>query len=69
MKEDRKQLLRDNAERLKAAGFTDKEIAILSRGGRRRLDNSPWAKKGEEREWDRDKVEGNEGPVKPVWAR
>lgn len=69
MQEDRKQLLGDNTERLKAAGFTDKEIAILSRGGRRRLDNSPWAKKGEAREWDRDKVEGNDGPVKPVWAR
>ncbi|KAL1890860.1 hypothetical protein Sste5346_008001 [Sporothrix stenoceras] len=75
MQEDRKQLLRDNTERLKAAGFTDKEIAILSRGGRRRLDTSnsnsksPWAKKGEAREWDRDKVAGNDGPPRPEWAR
>ncbi|KIH87567.1 hypothetical protein SPBR_05086 [Sporothrix brasiliensis 5110] len=69
MQKDRKQLLRDNTERLKAAGFTDREIAIMSRGGRRRLDSSPWAKKGEAREWDRDKVAGQEGPAKPAWAR
>ncbi|CAK7223685.1 hypothetical protein SBRCBS47491_005291 [Sporothrix bragantina] len=69
MQDDRKQLLRDSSERLRKAGFTDREIAILARGGRRRPDYTPWAKRGEAREWDRDKVEGDEGPAKPAWAR
>ncbi|CAK7224726.1 hypothetical protein SCUCBS95973_005615 [Sporothrix curviconia] len=69
MQDDRKQLLRGSAERLRKAGFTDKEIAILARGGRRHPGHTPWAKKGEAREWDRDKVEGDDGPAKPVWAR
>ncbi|CAK7218159.1 hypothetical protein SEUCBS140593_003450 [Sporothrix eucalyptigena] len=69
MQDDSRGLLRDSAERLKAAGFTDKEIAILARGGRRQRGYTPWAKRGEEREWDRDKVDGDDGPAKPAWAR
>ena len=69
MQRDRKQLLRDGAERLRAAGFTDKEIAIWSRGGRREVADVPWAKKGEAREWDRGKEKGDDGPAKPLWAR
>lgn len=71
MQRDRQQLLRDGAERLRAAGFTDKEIAIWARGGRRPMASADdaWSKAGEQREWDRGKVAGEDGPAKPLWAR
>ncbi|CAK7263610.1 hypothetical protein SEPCBS57363_000652 [Sporothrix epigloea] len=70
MHEDRKKLLQyNNTKRLREAGFTDKEISILECGGRRRLVQTLWAKKGEARDWDRGKVEGVDGPAKPDWAR
>lgn len=69
MQRDRQQLLREGAARLKAAGFTDREIAIWSRGGRRDVSDVQWTKQGEAREWDRGKVAGEDGPARPQWAR
>lgn len=69
MHDDRKQLLYNNTKRLREAGFTDKEVSILECGGRRRLVQTLWAKKGEARDWDRGKVKGVDGPAKPDWAR
>lgn len=68
------------AERLRAAGFTEDEIARWEKsrppgsgGGNREgdVEDVRWRKRGEGREWDRGKVENGEGGVdlKAEWAR
>ncbi|OAA53480.1 hypothetical protein SPI_09408 [Niveomyces insectorum RCEF 264] len=69
MQRDRRQLLRTGAERLRAAGFSDREIAIWARGGKREAADVRYSKPGEEREWDRGKIKGEDGPAVPLWAR
>ncbi|EFX02763.1 hypothetical protein CMQ_2692 [Grosmannia clavigera kw1407] len=45
MQRDRQSMLREGAARLKAAGFTDREIAIWTRGGKRDVADIQWTKK------------------------
>ena len=74
---DRTKWRQQGAERLKAAGFTDEEVAGWEKGkasadGREKdVDDVRWRKKGESREWDRGKVLDEAGGValKAEWAR
>ncbi|TKA55304.1 hypothetical protein B0A55_12298 [Friedmanniomyces simplex] len=71
---DRAKWKTNQAERLKAAGFTDEEVGRWEKGGERGekdVEDVKWRKKGEGREWDRGKVVDEEGGVetKAEWAR
>ncbi|TKA25958.1 hypothetical protein B0A50_05470 [Salinomyces thailandicus] len=68
---DRAKWKSQGAERLKAAGFTDDEVARWEDGGRERDERDvKWRKRGEGREWDRGKVAEGEGvALKAEWAR
>ncbi|KAK4495135.1 hypothetical protein PRZ48_013462 [Zasmidium cellare] len=73
---DRAKWRKSGAERLKAAGFTDDEVAKWEKGGGGRdgeekdISDVRWNKKGEGREWDRGKtVDGERVDVKAEWER
>ncbi|PNS19573.1 hypothetical protein CAC42_7417 [Sphaceloma murrayae] len=52
---DRQKWKEKGAERLKAAGFSDADVKKWS-SGKQDADDVRWAKKGEDREWDRGKT-------------
>ena len=60
---DRQKWHQAGAARLRAAGFTDEEIAKWERGGEKKEEDVRWVKRGESREWDRGKVIDDEGVV------
>jgi hypothetical protein len=62
---DRQKWKQSGADRLRAAGFTEKEITKWEKGGEKREEDVRWAKQGEGREWDRGKVMGLDGVVTP----
>jgi len=68
---DRQRWKEQGAERLKAAGFSEKEVRSWEKGGEKTEEDVRWAKNGEGREWDRGKVVDNEGDVelKAEWGR
>ncbi|KAK4555312.1 hypothetical protein LTR86_007609 [Recurvomyces mirabilis] len=76
---DRMKWRTQGAERLRAAGFTEEELerAQASRsagdgreGREKGVEAVRWAKAGEGREWDRGKVEDEDGvDLKAAWAR
>ena len=78
---DRQKWRQQGADRLRAAGFSEKEIdswehTKLDAKGDKVMDEADvkWNKKGEGREWDRGKVAGEDGDdafvhVKPEWGR
>ncbi|KAK1055436.1 hypothetical protein LTR12_014743 [Friedmanniomyces endolithicus] len=71
---DRTKWKTNQAERLKAAGFTDEEVGRWKKGGERGekdVEDVKWRNKGDGREWDRGKVVDEEGRVetKAEWAR
>ncbi|KAI4724886.1 hypothetical protein E4T49_07380 [Aureobasidium sp. EXF-10728] len=68
---DRQKWKQQGADRLRAAGFTEKEVAKWEKGGDKSEEDVVWAKKGEGREWDRGKVVDEHGlvEVKPEWGR
>ncbi|ORY60664.1 uncharacterized protein BCR38DRAFT_411801 [Pseudomassariella vexata] len=60
---DRQMWKQQGADKLRAAGFTDKEIKKWEKGGKRDEADVRWSKLGEQREWDRGKA-----PVPgPTW--
>ncbi|KIW00981.1 uncharacterized protein PV09_07503 [Verruconis gallopava] len=61
--EARAKFKKTQAERLKAAGFTDEEVKLWERGGNKDERDVKWAKLGEGREWDRGKVLDVDGRV------
>lgn len=67
---DRQRWKQQGAERLKAAGFSDAEVKKWEKGGEKDENDVQWTKKGEDREWDRGKVMGEDGvELEPAWAR
>ncbi|KAK0806034.1 hypothetical protein LTR59_003852 [Friedmanniomyces endolithicus] len=71
---DRTKWKTNQAERLKAAGFTGEEVGRWKKGGEKGekdVEDVKWKKKGDGREWDRGKVVDEEGRVetKAEWAR
>lgn len=73
---DRAKWRKSGAERLKAAGFTDYEVAKWEKGGsgkgsgEKDISDVRWNKRGEGREWDRGKtVDGGRVDVKAEWGR
>ncbi|KAH0353652.1 hypothetical protein KCU83_g3010, partial [Aureobasidium melanogenum] len=68
---DRQRWKQQGADRLRAAGFTEKEVSKWEKGGEKSEEDVVWAKKGEGREWDRGKVVDEHGLVelKPEWGR
>ena len=68
---DRQKWKQQGADRLRAAGFTEKEVSKWEKGGDKSEEDVVWAKKGEGREWDRGKVVDEHGlvDVKPEWGR
>ncbi|KAG9996612.1 hypothetical protein KCU78_g17368, partial [Aureobasidium melanogenum] len=68
---DRQRWKQQGADRLRAAGFTEKEVNQWEKGGEKSEEDVVWAKKGEGREWDRGKVVDEHGSVefKPEWGR
>jgi hypothetical protein len=69
--QDRQKWKQQGAERLRAAGFTDKEISTWEKGGTKNEDDVRWTKPGEGREWDRGKIITADGAVTtaPDWGR
>lgn len=53
---DRQKYKSVQGDRLRAAGFTEDEVAKWESGGEKKEEDVKWAKKGEGREWDRGKV-------------
>lgn len=53
---DRQMWRRTGADRLRAAGFTEVEVAKWEKGDKKDETDVRWAKKGEDREWDRGKT-------------
>ncbi|KAI5246595.1 hypothetical protein E4T43_02667 [Aureobasidium subglaciale] len=68
---DRQKWKQQGAERLRAAGFSEKHVTKWEKGGEKSEEDVVWAKKGEGREWDRGKVIDEHGlvDVKPEWGR
>ncbi|KAK6008699.1 hypothetical protein QM012_000602 [Aureobasidium pullulans] len=68
---DRQRWKQQGADRLRAAGFTEKEVSKWEKGGEKSEEDVVWAKKGQGREWDRGKVVDEHGSVelKPEWGR
>ena len=68
---DRQKWKQQGADRLRAAGFTEKEVSKWEKGGEKSEEDVVWTKKGEGREWDRGKVVDEHGSVdvKPEWGR
>jgi hypothetical protein len=58
------------ADRLRAAGFTEEEVAKWEKGGNKKEEDVRWRGKGEGREWDRGKVLGEDDVEIDVgWGR
>lgn len=68
---DRQKWQKSGADRLRAAGFTEDEVAKWEKGGEKHEGDVKWSKRGESREWDRGKVIDEDGVVKqePSWGR
>ncbi|THZ54290.1 hypothetical protein D6C90_00095 [Aureobasidium pullulans] len=68
---DRQKWKQQGADRLRAAGFSEKHVTKWEKGGEKSEEDVVWAKKGEGREWDRGKVVDEHGVVelKPEWGR
>jgi hypothetical protein len=68
---DRQKWKLQGAERLRAAGFSERDVSKWETGAEKSQDDVVWAKKGEGREWDRGKLVDEDGivDVKPEWAR
>ncbi|THY34285.1 hypothetical protein D6D01_02039 [Aureobasidium pullulans] len=68
---DRQKWKQQGADRLRAAGFSEKDVTKWEKGGEKSEEDVVWAKKGEGREWDRGKVVDEHGVVelKPEWGR
>lgn len=70
---DRARWKSQGADRLRAAGFTDEQVAKWEQSGKEKGEGDVrWARKGEGREWDRGKLvddETGEIEVKPEWGR
>jgi hypothetical protein len=68
---DRQKWHQAGAARLRAAGFTDEEIAKWEKGGEKTEEDVKWVKRGESREWDRGKVIDDEeiASVDMNWGR
>lgn len=68
---DRQKWHQAGAARLRAAGFTDEEVAKWEKGGEKTEEDVKWVKRGESREWDRGKVIDDEeiANVDMNWGR
>lgn len=68
---DRAKWKAQGADRLKAAGFTDREIETWEKDGEKGIEDVRWRKKGEGREWDRGKTINKDGTLdtRPEWGR
>lgn len=68
---DRQKWKQQGADRLRAAGFTENEVAKWEKGGEKREEDVKWAKHGEGREWDRGKVMDDDGVITTAssWGR
>lgn len=68
---DRQKWRQQGADRLRAAGFSERDVNKWEKGADKSEDDVVWAKKGEGREWDRGKVVDEHGLVefKPEWGR
>lgn len=76
---DRTKWKMNNADRLRAAGFTEDEIAMASKpsklnrpsGSEKNIEDVKWTTKGEAREWDRGKNLDEQGAVdvKAGWTK
>jgi len=68
---DRQKWKQQGADRLLAAGFSEKEVKKWEKGDAKDETDVKWAKLGEGREWDRGKVVDEDGMVelKPEWGR
>lgn len=73
---DRAKWRKSGADRLRAAGFTDDEVAKWEKGGASRDDGEKdigdvrWNSKSQGREWDRGKtIDGERVDVKADWGR
>lgn len=68
---DRQRWKQQGADRLRAAGFTEEEVGKWENtGGEKREEDVRWRGRGEDREWDRGKVMGEEGiETMPEWGR
>jgi len=68
---DRQKWKQQGADRLLAAGFSEKEVKKWEKGDAKDESDVKWAKLGEGREWDRGKVVDEDGMVelKPEWGR
>lgn len=61
---DRQQWKKKHADRLREAGFNDRDIKKWEDSGREKgIEDVRWSKKGEEREWDVGKVDLDEAPA------
>jgi hypothetical protein len=68
---DRLKWMKNGANRLRAAGFTEAEVKKWETGKERTEEDVRWGRKGEKREWDRGKVIDTEGDVQhqAEWGR
>ena len=68
---DRQRWRQQGADRLRAAGFTEEEVATWQKGGIKNEEDVRWKGKGEGREWDRGKILDDDGMIKtaPEWGR
>ncbi|KAJ8118000.1 hypothetical protein OPT61_g933 [Boeremia exigua] len=68
---DRERWKQQGADRLRAAGFKDEQVKKWEKGGDPMEEDVVWAKKGQDREWDRGKVVDEDGDVdlKADWGR
>jgi hypothetical protein len=60
---DRARWKQQGADRLKQAGFTDKQIKKWEKGDTQNEDDVVWSRQGQAREWDRGKVVDEDGDV------
>lgn len=68
---DRQKWHQAGAARLRAAGFTDEEVAKWEKGGEKTEEDVKWVKHGQSREWDRGKVidDGEIASIDMNWGR
>ena len=68
---DRQRWKQQGAERLKAAGFTEKQVEKWEKGDEKNEEDVKWTKRGEGREWDKGKVLDAAGDVdlRAEWGR
>lgn len=57
---DRQRWQKQGAERLKSAGYTEEEVKNFERGREKSEGILKWRGRGEDREWDKGKVDGME---------